>query len=318
MSSGKLDRNETYTAEFLVHTNVPPPKFFVHDLIPEGLTIIAGRPKSAKSWLGLNLCYSVALGVEALGCYDTERTNTLFIGLEDSFGRLRNRLTMMKNGNPDEPYPPNLHVRVMIEPMENGGEEHLKRLVEEHDIGLVVIDTLFKYFGNTVKSRSAYQDDIAITGRIQDFAINLGISTIGIHHTRKPKDPDHFLTEVSGTYGLTGEADSVIVVQRDAIGPVISATGRDIDEFEKRRASFDKTTGWWSMGMENVGIHMTAIRAEILKIFESGNRGYTISEFANIWGKGYDVTKKHLSRLYQAGLLARKGDGIYDIHRTIV
>jgi len=45
----------------------PPVKWIVPDLIPEGLTLFAGKPKLGKSWLALQLGLGIATGGEVLG-----------------------------------------------------------------------------------------------------------------------------------------------------------------------------------------------------------------------------------------------------------
>ena len=57
----------TLTDLDLTCLNFPKPRFIVPDLIPEGLTILAGKPKTGKSILAYGLCYSLATGQPALG-----------------------------------------------------------------------------------------------------------------------------------------------------------------------------------------------------------------------------------------------------------
>ena len=50
-------RNSVTTAAKLQHQTFPPVSFVVPELIPEGLSIVAGRPKVGKSWLALRCIY---------------------------------------------------------------------------------------------------------------------------------------------------------------------------------------------------------------------------------------------------------------------
>ena len=52
---------ELYAADF------PAPRFVVADLVPAGLTILAGRPKLGKSWLALQTAAAVGTGGSVLG-----------------------------------------------------------------------------------------------------------------------------------------------------------------------------------------------------------------------------------------------------------
>jgi hypothetical protein len=44
-----------YTARELLGTKFPEPRWIVPDILPEGLTPLAGRPKVGKSWLALQI-----------------------------------------------------------------------------------------------------------------------------------------------------------------------------------------------------------------------------------------------------------------------
>ena len=77
---GMISARELCTMRFA------PLKFAVPKIIPEGLTILAGRPKIGKSWLVLLLGIVLANGVAALGLdYGTTlplKGSVLYLGLE--------------------------------------------------------------------------------------------------------------------------------------------------------------------------------------------------------------------------------------------
>ena len=50
----------------LMTEDIPPLKFAVKPILPEGLVCIAGRPKAMKSWQMLKLCYCVENGLDYL------------------------------------------------------------------------------------------------------------------------------------------------------------------------------------------------------------------------------------------------------------
>jgi len=45
----------------------PPIRWIVPDVLPEGATILAGRPKLGKSWMALDMALAVARGAYCLG-----------------------------------------------------------------------------------------------------------------------------------------------------------------------------------------------------------------------------------------------------------
>ena len=63
--------------ETLMSTVLPPIRFVVDKLLPQGLHILAGAPKVGKSWLALWLCLCVAKG-EPVWNFPTFRGMTTF------------------------------------------------------------------------------------------------------------------------------------------------------------------------------------------------------------------------------------------------
>ena len=53
--------------ETLMDKRLPPTKFCVDTLLPQGLCILGGSPKVGKSWLVLDLCVHIAQGTPLWG-----------------------------------------------------------------------------------------------------------------------------------------------------------------------------------------------------------------------------------------------------------
>ena len=51
---------DSISALELERKDIPPIRWIVDGLLPQGLTILAGAPKAGKSWLSLDICLSVA------------------------------------------------------------------------------------------------------------------------------------------------------------------------------------------------------------------------------------------------------------------
>src|SRR5215212_685192 len=82
----------TMSATELMRLELPPVKWAVPGVLPEGVAILAGKPKMGKSWLALGLCVAVAAGGRALGKIPVEQGAALYLGLEDQKRRLQRRL----------------------------------------------------------------------------------------------------------------------------------------------------------------------------------------------------------------------------------
>src|SRR5690348_5704856 len=84
-------------------------------------------------------------------------------------------------------------------------------------------------------------------GRAKRIADHYGIAIVLVHHVRKAVHED-FLATVSGTNGIAGAADAVLVLERarnNADG-VLHVTGRDVEEADHALA-FDPSCGAWSI-----------------------------------------------------------------------
>lgn len=73
--------------------NVTPPKWLIKDILSEGACgFIAGQPKQFKSWVGLDMALSVAMGVEFLNYFPVMRPGpVLYIQEEDPLPTLKQR-----------------------------------------------------------------------------------------------------------------------------------------------------------------------------------------------------------------------------------
>ena len=61
----KTEKINTISGEQLMKLDLPPMKYVVGGLLPQGLHILAGAPKTGKSWLLLQLCLKVTKGERA-------------------------------------------------------------------------------------------------------------------------------------------------------------------------------------------------------------------------------------------------------------
>ena len=84
-------RLRTIDARTLADAVLEPPGYAVKDLLVQGLHILAGAPKTGKSWLALWLCQQVAGGEKVWG-HPTQQGTVLYLCLEDSYHRLQDRL----------------------------------------------------------------------------------------------------------------------------------------------------------------------------------------------------------------------------------
>ncbi len=81
MMNGRAHENgkpKTCTAADLMALELPPVRWAVPRVLPEGVTLFAGKPKLGKSWLTLGLGVATATGGVALGKVRVEQGPCLY------------------------------------------------------------------------------------------------------------------------------------------------------------------------------------------------------------------------------------------------
>jgi len=292
----------------LMQKEYEPIRWTVPGLIPEGLILLAGKPKVGKSWLALHLCHAVAFesGGFALGQVEVEPGKAVYYGLEDSERRLQERLKGISCGLP---IPGNLFISNHLERLDAGGLEEIEAFIEENpETRLVVIDTLARVKPRSRRNTDAYETDTEIMGGLQTLAMRHGITVLVVHHMRKNvKDADDVFDGVLGSTGLTGTADATILVQRGRQSKeiVTHITGRDVEE-QQLSVSFDLSdrVPFNLMGTTEE-VHMSDTRKEILEyLAENGETGP--KELSKALGKNYSTTKNTLWTMLKEGLISNE------------
>ena len=234
----RFKKLKTVSGDELMKKTVKPVRFVVKDLLPRGLNIVAGKRKEGKSWLMLDLCFSVAAGEKFLD-FDTEQGTVLYLDLEDPETRLLQRAREIRDVIPSR-----FHEATRAGKLGAGLAEQIYDFVHDHpDTNLVVIDTLQKI---RKPKGDTYAGDYQVVSPLKNLADKLEIAIVCIHHTRKMKAKDTF-DSVLGSTGLTAAADGIYVLERKAEGKPfgqLSFISRDIPDGEIS-VRFDHDTCRW-------------------------------------------------------------------------
>ena len=235
-----------FSAKELMGKYIAPTEFVVNALLPTGFAILASPPKYGKSWLALDLCYSVASGRSFLG-FTTHPGQTMYMALEDTPARLQSRLKIVAQG---EPIPDGLNFLTEAPELQQDLIGALDKLIlQMPELKLIVIDTLQMIRGISNGRDNEYARDYKEMRILKEFADRHKLCVLAIHHTRKTADESDPFNRISGGIGIQGVADTTMVMEREKRmdGQTrLSVTGRDIvsDEYT---LSFDKTLCKWKM-----------------------------------------------------------------------
>jgi predicted transcriptional regulator len=297
-------------AEKLNRMTFKPIKYVVPSYIVEGLTLFAGKPKVGKSWLLLHAAFAVAEGSFTLGNMQCEQGNVLYCALEDNPRRLQSRLTkLFGTGN----WPAKLDLICEMPRLAEGGLDFIKNWIEGAERPrLVVIDTLAMVRMPKRGDQSPYEADYAAVKELRDLALKYGIAIVLVHHLRKAEAEDVFDT-ISGTLGLSGAPDTVMIIQRSNNGTTLHAKGRDLIEIEQA-IKFDPGTCTWVVLGEAGAIRKSTERSVIVDALqEAGSEPLGPHQIAAHCGMKAVNVRKMLAKLLAEGVIKKATYGKYTL-----
>ena len=225
MTTARLPK--TITAGALLATPIPPVKWIIPGLLPAGLAIFAGPSKAGKSWLTLWLCLQISQGKSVWG-REIEPRTVLYFSLEDTLGRLQERLYQLVDAEED---PERLILQTESHGIGQGLEEQIVSFIHTYpDISLIVIDTLQKV-RKSDQNGSMYANDYKDIGALKELADKYGICILLVHHLRKQSSSDPY-DQISGSTGIMGVADTTWLMHRQRMSrtATIRVIGRDMDD----------------------------------------------------------------------------------------
>ena len=295
------------SAAALMSKHFEPVNYIVQGLLAEGATLFGGKPKIGKSWMAYGLAISVASGQPVLGSIPVDQGDVLYLALEDNQRRLKRRLLTIGRTAPER-----LTLVTEWPDLDHGCIAELEAWADAVERpALVIVDVLKMVRGNSRNNESLYDGDYrALTG-LAHFARSRSIAVLVVHHVRKMEAEDP-LESLSGTNGLTGAADTVMVLKRDSgtANCLLYVRGRDVEESEKA-VRFCPNNGTWSLLGEAAEVGRTSERQAILETLRELGKPLTAREISDILGKNYDAVRRCLTRMWKAGEVGKQGRGLY-------
>ncbi len=291
---------------------IPPSNWAIDNFLPEGLTILAGAPKSGKSILALNLALALSSGVEVIGKKSKSLKNVLYLPYEDSERRLQDRIKKIKTGLSITNFPQTFFLDGQYPPkLDDVKIGELGKIVEENGLDIVIIDTLgSSIMNNKKKGLSSYMDEYELLSTFQRFALNHKISLLLLHHTRKMK-ADNIFDEISGTRGITGAADANFILQRNKYNGELYIQGRDLEDTSYELELNQENLTWYFKGISNT-IKLTPEQQSIIDVFNSDyEKELKPAEIAKLLDKN-DI-RPTIGKLLSLGLLQKNAYGKYKI-----
>lgn len=300
----------------LMTTPLPPIRFVVESLLPSGLHLMAGSPKTGKSWLVLWLCLNISKG-ESVWNFRTLQGSVLSLALEDSLNRLQGRLFDITNSAPDC-----LYFATMANSIEEGLELQMKDFIHSHrNTRLIVIDTLQR-IREVANDQNAYANDYRDLTFLKNIAVQNSIAILLVHHTHKQRDKDPF-NMINGTTALSGAADSSFILERVERGSkeaALTCVGRDIED-RVLRLKLDSETHIWELLSDSVMEPLRKLPEAISQVIErikaDGVFHGTATELSQLLHLSENLSPSVLSKQILRNLAALEAEGIrYTSHRS--
>jgi NOL1/NOP2/fmu family ribosome biogenesis protein len=278
--------------------------------------IIIGFPKQGKTFLALQLAYSLAEGKPFLGFPTKGRYRVLFISLEEDTAGIKSKLTALG-------FSPSPFLSFLFPPTMTLA--HLKDIIKEEKYDVVIIDNLEMAWLSFIEEGmptyglgSAYEVEYKRLAVWKEIFSDLPISVIFTHHLNKQ---GLYL----GTTAIKGFFDTIMEMTprlREGNKQVclieLSARARKGKEFIIGREGAE-----WEYEGEAQASQKEKAKVLILALFDEERREWKTGEIVEALeeeGIAENIVNKALKELVERGSLERLKRGVYrrpsmmDIH----
>ena len=305
-----------FTARQLAVSDVPPPRWIIPTVLPEGLSMLVAKPKVGKTFLAQHLALALSTGGVALGAIPVTKGRVCFLALEGSVAGQKRRYEKMLMG---KEAPSNLHLVQDFPPLDPDGIRRLYNFVSLYpDTCLVIIDTHERVRNRKKSTGVGYADDVHSFTSLANLCKKTNVSVLVIHHTNKRPDGDS-VDLVSGTTGLTGAVDNILLMYTDPShgqGYVrLHLTPREEEEAEYI-LRFDPDTWAWILVGESEGSVRSEPRKRILDALKNADGPMIPKDIAQQTGASYESTRYLLGKMLGDAEVARPSRGKYTLGQS--
>jgi hypothetical protein len=302
-----------FTAAEIAAEELQPVKWVVPDILPEGVTFLAGKPKMGKSWMGLGLGIAIATGGVALGTRQVEQGEVLYLALEDNRRRIQNRLNKLLSGRPA---PANLHITTEWPRLDEGGAELLDDWVAVHpNARLVIGDTMARLKPHASGRRTQYDEDRDAVDPLGPIAAEHGVAILLVHHLREAESDDP-LDMIHGSAGLTGGVDGALVLKRKRgqADAYLHVDGRDIENPAELALKWDADAATWTIMGDAEEYRKSETRRAIVKVLEEADEPLGPKDVAELLEMTENRIKQRLYQMSKDGEVKVVSRGRYELH----
>jgi hypothetical protein len=181
---------------------------------------------------------------------------------------------------------------------------------------LIVVDTLAKVRAPGSSKSSPYQNDHDALAGLQKLAEELGIGVLVNHHDRKMAADDVFDT-ISGTLGLTGAVDTILVLTKKAENVTLHTRGRDLEDESSLAMFFDRESCEWTVLGASSEIHRSSESEKVRAALKTATEGMGVPEIVSVARlSGQNAAWILLHKMTNEGVIERVKRGQYGLPGT--
>jgi hypothetical protein len=292
----------------LATAQLPPARWVVQGILPQGLILFIGQAKTGKSWLCQSLALQIANGEPVLGHWPSNKGEVCVLALEDTHQRFQARMMKLIGG--DVRCAPKNATYAIRWPRLPDCIQPIERWAEScENPRLLIIDVLNKMRPRPTRNDSfsdAYQRDYAFMSHFHSLAHKYKIAIVMIHHEKKgDKDDDY--NRASGSAALGAAADGLWILNHSERGNnrgTLVVSGRDF-ESDEFTLEFDKESGHWGYIGSEKEVAKSEIQARILAAMKAIGKPATPTEISVAGELNLNSTKSGLFRLQEKGFVMK-------------
>jgi hypothetical protein len=302
-----------YTAAEIAAEQLPPVRWSVPGVIPEGVLFAAGKVKMGKSWMMLGIGVAVATGGMALGIIPVEQGEVLYLALEDNRRRIQNRLEKLLAGRPA---PASLHIATEWPRLDEGGADLLSEWLAVHpNARLVIVDTLAMFKPKAKGRRTQYDEDRDAVDPLTPIAAEHNVAIVLVHHLREAESDDP-LDMIHGSAGLTGGVDGALVLKRKRgqADAYLHVDGRDIENPTELALKWDADAATWAVMGDAEEYRKSETRRTIVKALEDADEPLGPKDVAGLLDMPENTIKQRMYQMSKDGELKVVSRGLYELH----
>ena len=206
----RVDPSPTIGLTEILETVYEKPPALIEGLLFNGIYILAGAPKTGKSFLMEQIAYHVSTGKPLWGL-EVRPGTVLYLALEESLEDIQGRMYRMFGPEGSD------KLRFASWPctINMGLTDRLASFLKKFEnTRLIIIDT-FQRIRDVDNGSYSYAADYQTIQTLKTFISPYRLCLILVHHTRKQPSSQCF-EMISGTNGLMGACDGAYLLQKDS------------------------------------------------------------------------------------------------------